>query len=63
MLSEEKRESHISCRVDRNFEGNYVVFEQIIIKNGAEEIVGVGSLAFTCDIAYGKGLLGVLKKS
>ena len=34
--TKEKRESQISCQDDRSIEGNYVVFELMIIKNGAD---------------------------
>ena len=35
LLTKEKRESQISCQVDKSIEGNYLVFEQKIIKDGA----------------------------
>ena len=62
LLTKEKRESHISYQVDRSIEGSYVAFEYMIIKDRAEEIIDIGSLASTDNIAYANGLLGVSKK-
>ena len=36
LLTKEKRESQIYCQVDRSIEENYLVFEQMIIKDGAD---------------------------
>ena len=40
-LTKEKRKSQIYCLVDRSIEGNYVAFEQMIIKDGANLILQI----------------------
>ena len=62
LLTIEKRESQISGQVDRSIEGSYIVFEQKIIKYGAEEIMNIEGLSSTDNIACANGLLGVSKK-
>ena len=62
LLTKEKGESQISCQVDRNIEGDSVIFEQMIIKDGAEEVMNLGGLASSDSITCANGLLGEAEK-
>jgi hypothetical protein len=62
LLTKEKGESQISCQVDRNIEGDFVVFEQTIIKDGPSEIMNIGGLASADNLTCANGLLGEAEK-
>ena len=62
LLTKEKGESQISCQVDRNIEGDFVVFEQTIIKDGPSEIMNMGGLASADNLTCANGLLGEAEK-
>ena len=57
LLKKEQGESQISCQVDRSIEESYVVIEQMIIKDGVEEIMNLEGISYNNNITCSNGLL------
>ena len=62
LLTKEKGQSQISCQVDRSIDGTYIIFEQMVIKDGAEEIMNIEGFSSTDNITCANGLLDEAEK-
>ena len=56
LLKKEKGDSELSCQIDRDIDNKTIVFEQIIIKDGPDEVLLIGSYSSENALNCANGL-------
>ena len=57
LVKKEKGDSELSCQIDRDIDNKTIIFEQIVIKDGPDEVLLIGSYSSENTLNCANGLL------